>query len=127
MLGKTAGLKMSRTDVPVGLLQGEVKVGVLHHEFCLGLPVALTLEFRIKMGIESLLVVKELLIAKQGRVRPNRLEEKSFTPAWVSTDQIWRKPLALELLRSTDATLSPDDLGFRFNYQRMNPLGVAAI
>ena len=127
MLGETAGLEVSGGDIPIGLLQGEMKVGVLHREFRHGLPIAIILKFRIEVGVESLLVVEELLVAEQRHIRPDRFEEKRFTPARVGADEIRSKPFALELLSSTDATLSPDHLGFRFHHQGVHSLGVAAV
>ena len=68
-------LTLATVMFPVGLLQGEVEVSVLHGELGLVVPVALLLEFRIKIRVESPLVVEELLITEQRYIRPDRFEE----------------------------------------------------
>ena len=104
-----------------------MKIGIFHGELRLLLPSAFILKFRIKVGVKSELVVKKFLIAKQWRIRPDRLQEQWFAPTGMGTDQIGCEPLLLELFSGTGAAFRSDDLGFCFHHQGMNTLGIAAL
>ena len=118
---------MGGGDVPVRLLQGEMQVGVFHGELRLLLPTAIALKLGVEVGVETVFVVEEFLVAKQWRIGPDRLQEKRFAPAGMGTDQIGREAFPFELLSSTGTSLGTNDLGFCFHHQGMDTLGVAAI
>ena len=127
VLRKAAGLEMGRRDVPVRLLKGEMQISIFHSQLRLLFPTTIGLEFEVKIGVETELVVKELLVAKHWRIGPNRLQEKRFTPPWMGTNQIRRESLRLKLLSRTGTALGTDDLGFSFNQQGMKTICVTAI
>ena len=91
------------------------------------MPTAFVLELRIKIGIETVLVVKKFLIAKQWRIWPDRLQEERLPPSRMGANQIRNKPLELELFGRPGTAIGTDDFGFRFHHKGMHPLGVAAI
>ena len=127
MLREAAGLEMGGGDVPVGMLEGEMQIGILHRELRLRLPTTIVLKFRIEIGVEAKLVVQEFLVAKQWRIGPDRLQKKWFAPTGMGTDQIGHEALLLELFSSTGAALRSDDLGFRLHHQGIDSIGITTL
>ncbi|AII42229.1 hypothetical protein KR100_02270 [Synechococcus sp. KORDI-100] len=85
------------------------------------------MEFRIKIGIEPMFVVKEFLIAKQWRIGPNRPQEKWLTPARMSQNDIWIKSLFLKLFRCSRTTFSTNHFGFSFHHQGMDSTCIPSV
>jgi len=115
---------MRRRNIPGGLLQRQIEVGVFHQQTGLTLPGPVGIKLRVKSRIKADFVVEELLITEHWRVRPNGAQEQRFTPTGMGTDQIGGEALRLELIRCLGTGLAANHLGFRLQNQRMNARSV---